>query len=716
MDNGQSLADFEKTFQEGIAKRPIPAAELLPVINSVTTLDSKKAEEWTLKLAQELTTAFDFAGLLLVIKDRKVQLGTAFGTSGIASMLKKAAIKDRLASAMIDAAAFGSVPLDNSLVRLDFLTSLKPGTLIIDPNWGIGEVKRLDDFYKRATIDFLTKRGHAMSFEALLDGVQLAPADHLLTRQYRDPEGIKKMAKEKPGELLHLILQSFGDMTIVKLENIVEKHNLVTPAGWKPFWEAARRDVKKDDLIKIPARRNDLIQLLTVSEDYGDAWFKKLSKTRNAEEILNAVLAFEATGKVPEMEDSQRSIIEERLAFAIKSAHNTNPPLYARLACAISRFGFLTPPLDDMRRHLMENNRYIKAAEHLAVHDTEALVQFLLAGGGNIAEVMLCAIPQMPYNILNDLLAALKDNPIAEKACKDLLKQPVAPATLVNWCFRNLETTPWKLPPLIDLLRHAISIIESHMVGEDLRMQNNIKLIFDVKGSWMDKFFNPLPECDRRRLFDRIQASPAWNPSTQSVLLKQMIEVDPDLAKLKRVTVKEEKQTLRITSWRSLAEKQLSYQHLLEVEMPKNRKDIAFARSYGDLRENFEYQVAKDKERELQQRQGELQHDLGQVKGTDFAGIPTDRVAAGTTVTLKLADGSQKEYVILGEWDRDEKLNIISNKARLATALDGHRVNETVQVPSADGEEDATITAIKPLSDAVHAWLKMIPTEWQPQM
>ena len=60
--------------------------------------------------------------------------------------------------------------------------------------------------------------------------------------------------------------------------------------------------------------------------------------------------------------------------------------------------------------------------------------------------------------------------------------------------------------------------------------------------------------------------------------------------------------------------------------MPQNNRDIAEARSYGDLRENFEYQAAKQQQATLLQRLSVMDADLRQVKGSDFAGAATDTV------------------------------------------------------------------------------------------
>jgi len=712
METTKSANENENLFLELIQRRPIPTAELLSVIHDLMIQDSKKADESTVMMMQELINAFDFAGLFLLIKDRREQLTRQLNATGIRDALKKAALKDRLVTALIDASGFGSVPLSQAFDRLDLLVSLKPETLILDQNWGVGKIRRMDDFYKRATIDFKERSNHQMSFEAILENVQRAPHDHLLTRCYLDQESVKKMVESHPGEVVKLVLRSFGDMTIVRLEElVVNKHRLVSATAWKNFWESARKELKKDTLVVIPSKRTEPIQLLAAAEEYGDTWFNDFSRVRDAVKLLELIADLENSDKVAGLDDVQRGLIEERLEFAAKSAYNTDPATYARVAVKIQSFGFLNPSADHMRMHLLENNRYIKAAEGLAVKDVNAMLTFLLAGGDSVASCMIVEMAQMPYNLLSELLSLLKDNPEAEAKVVQLLSRPQAPATLVNWAFRSRETTTWTLPPLLSLLGHAISVIESKLSGEALRMQNQLKLNFDAQGKWLDKLFDKLDGISQEILFDRLQASTAWDPATHRTLIKQMLDRNPELTKLKKAIVMKQQAAIRQTSWRSLAERQLQYKRLIEVEMPKNRTDIAIARSYGDLRENFEYQAAKDLERQLQQRQSELQRELGQVKGTDFTGIGHDRVAAGTTVTLRMDDGSVRVYTVLGEWDRDEALNIISNKTRLALAIEGKRAGERAVIPSASGTEETTIESIAVLSDEIRQWINTIPTE-----
>jgi transcription elongation GreA/GreB family factor len=102
-----------------------------------------------------------------------------------------------------------------------------------------------------------------------------------------------------------------------------------------------------------------------------------------------------------------------------------------------------------------------------------------------------------------------------------------------------------------------------------------------------------------------------------------MTKLDPALAS-NVVRKVEKKQEERVTSQRSYNEKKAAYDKLINVDMPENTKRIEFARSYGDLSENAEYQYAKDEQRALLQKQTLMQKDLDEVKPVFFDNVEAD--------------------------------------------------------------------------------------------
>lgn len=701
--------ELETRFLSLLETRPLPVTDLLPLLQAVTVAaGAAKAEEWTMLLIQELVDAADFGGLFLAVTDRMEPLSRALASDAILRLFKQTR-PDRLTDALLDAARFGDGPLCEALKRLGTLLALKPGAQVIDPSWGFGIIREADSFYKRFSLDFTRKPRHEIPFAIACDSLTAAPQDHLLTVRHNDPEGFARTVREQPGELLRMTLQSYGDLTAVRIEDLLVREKILTPDEWKGFWDAARKALKQDPLVVFPAKKSEPLRLLAEAESYGDDWFATFGATKNPERLLTRAIELEAAGQIAGLDAAQRAILEERLHFALRAAHQADAALYARLAVMVSRLGFLTPPTDQLRAHLWEGQRFLRASETLTVKDAAGLATFLLAEGSAATQRLLDALPRMPFSLLNEVLNRLNTAAEAEEACRKLLAQPKAPPTLVYWVFRNRGTLGWRLPPLHELLDHAVQIIESRLSGEALRMQNQLKRLFG-QTAWLEPVFAELDVPQRQRIFERIQASPAWDPATHRSLLGRMLKLDPSLAERKKAAPAPSRESVRWTSWRSLAERQLQYKKLIEVELPKNSRDIATARSYGDLRENFEYQAAKDFQRQLLQRQAEIQQELKLVKGTDFADAPHAAAGPGTRVALCLADNTRVVYAILGEWDRDEGLNIISSQSRLALCLTGRTAGEQVRVPGPSGEETARIEAVLPLDEPIREWIRSQPT------
>ena len=287
------------------------------------------------------------------------------------------------------------------------------------------------------------------------------------------------------------------------------------------------------------------------------------------------------------------------------------------------------------------------------------------------------------------------------------MKQPKAPATLTTLLVGSYEKfRDWtELPPLITLLTHAIALGEGRQGGETLKMQNLVRRLFGNK-DWLAKIFGWLAPEDQALFFERFQASIAWDPSTHHTTVVRMTKIVPAL-EAHLVKVEKKKEYARITSYRSFGLRKQEYLKLINEDMPANVKRIEFAKSYGDLSENAEYQYAKDEQRALMQKQTLMQADLEAVKPGDFADATTDEVMPGVTVVVAAKDG-EKTWTILGEWDNDIEKGILSSKTRVAQNMMGKKVGEDFELPDEDGNLTfATVKEIKPLSAEIREWMKL---------
>ena len=120
------------------------------------------------------------------------------------------------------------------------------------------------------------------------------------------------------------------------------------------------------------------------------------------------------------------------------------------------------------------------------------------------------------------------------------------------------------------------------------------------------------------------------------------------------------------------------------------------ARSYGDLRENFEFKAAKEMQAVLMRRKSELETALHRARGTNFENPDISQVSIGTIVTLRESDSGQDEsYTILGAWDGDPEQGIISYQTAIGQALLGKRIGERVTLNTDTGSASYEVVSIE---------------------
>ena len=143
---------------------------------------------------------------------------------------------------------------------------------------------------------------------------------------------------------------------------------------------------------------------------------------------------------------------------------------------------------------------------------------------------------------------------------------------------------------------------------------------------------------------------------------------------------------------------------LKNVERPKIVKEIAEARSHGDLSENAEYHAAKEKQSHVEGRIAQVEHWIASAEVIDVTKLQGDRVVFGATVTLEDADsGDEVTYRIVGELEADLKQGRVSVTSPIARALIGKSDGEAAIVRSPGGEKEYEIKSVEFVEDELPA-------------
>ena len=135
---------------------------------------------------------------------------------------------------------------------------------------------------------------------------------------------------------------------------------------------------------------------------------------------------------------------------------------------------------------------------------------------------------------------------------------------------------------------------------------------------------------------------------------------------------------------------------LKAVERPKIVREIAEARSHGDLSENAEYHAAKEKQSHLEGRLRQVEDWIARAEVIDLSRLRGDRVVFGATVTLADGEsGDEVRYQVVGELEADLKQGRISVTSPIARALIGKQEGDVARVLSPGGEREYEIVSVE---------------------
>lgn len=130
---------------------------------------------------------------------------------------------------------------------------------------------------------------------------------------------------------------------------------------------------------------------------------------------------------------------------------------------------------------------------------------------------------------------------------------------------------------------------------------------------------------------------------------------------------------------------QAELQHMKGVLRPAAARAIAEAREKGDLKENAEYDAAKEAQGILEAKIKQLEGIIATARIVDETTIDTSKVAILTKVTVtNLATKKQVTYQIVSEKEADLKAGKISVTSPIGKGLLGKTVGDVaeVQVPA----------------------------------
>jgi transcription elongation factor GreA len=148
---------------------------------------------------------------------------------------------------------------------------------------------------------------------------------------------------------------------------------------------------------------------------------------------------------------------------------------------------------------------------------------------------------------------------------------------------------------------------------------------------------------------------------------------------------------------KKLQEEIQALEYELNNELPK---ELRRARAHGDLSENAEYIMAKQRQDIVAARLGQLKRRLASLSLINLNNIPKDRIAFGSRVVLYDLDrATEIEYRLVTSEEADVGKGLISTTSPIGRSLMGKKVGDTCTVTTPNGVREFEVRSLQTVYD-----------------
>ena len=566
----------------------------------------------------------------------------------------------------------------------DALTALVSAGFCIHRSWGFGKITTVDTLMAKITIDFQTKPEHSMDLGFAAKILKPLDGSHILARKVTDLAGLKRMGALDHLELIKLVITSFGGQaTVAQIQESLVPD--VIEDDWKKWWADAKKEMKNDGHFQLPVKKTEPI-IYHVQEL--SAHDQLLSNLRDAKglkaQIAAATEIHKGIGEVENKEDVIDEMIKI-LNLAIKNHMNFKPSL--ALEAILLRDAIRTDIGTEAGEGEIEASSVFVKADDLAevieglsaAKQKLALDAFRLTHTDSWVDKYLEILNSSGLRLAGELAQMLIDSGHFDRF-KDHLHQLVskheASTDLMLWLGKNRSDS------FADILGPEVFGAMMAAIEQDRFNDKKTSKLGDFIMSDQELITDLIGSADVEVVEDLVralQATICFDDMDKRSLLGRIVKAYPSIQSM--ISGDQTKDdNLLIVSWPSLERRKNEYEELVKKKIPANSKEIAIARSYGDLRENHEFKAAKEMQKVLMARNGELEIDLTNARGTDFSDASVDQVSVGNKlVVTNLESNKEETFVLLGAWDGDPDNQILSYLTPLGQAFLGKKPGEEAE-------------------------------------
>jgi transcription elongation GreA/GreB family factor len=589
------------------------------------------------------------------------------------------------------------------------LSQLAPGNFCLHKSFGAGKVVDWDLPGKKITIDFEKSPNQSMELQFAFQRTEWIPTDDFRARKIEQIEELRALSKSDSNALvIHLLQSHGGSMTGDALEK--ELSGTVIPAAsFKKWWDAAKKTLRESRLAVVPQKRTEPIILRQGDQSPAQAL---VTDFEAAKDIKGMIRALEAIASdigafdndidalkrlLSDIDEGAKKAARVQLGLALQLIAARDEVIGTTKALELDpaavRLSDLILSADPFK--LADEVVTLPSARQRAIYES-----FPSAFGNEWVEKIVLVFDRVGARGVTEIARILLERDAMAALITHLrsaiARRGLGPDALI-WVCRERKAAAADVF-CADVGASILNLLENDHLSDGPRKTSRLQTLLAEDKQLLSDLVGVMDVNEARNFARRLLDCPVFADLEKKSLMARIIKARPETAELVNGQGGKKREELLLVSWESLERKKQELDEIIRVRIPQNTKDISIARSYGDLRENFEYKSAKDLQKMLMHRKAELERDIARARGTDFKGTDASKVNIGTVVTLRDEAGAEVVLTVLGAWDSIPEQKFVSYLSEVGKALMNRTPGETVEIRDHDTEalRTLTITAIRP--------------------
>jgi transcription elongation GreA/GreB family factor/transcription elongation factor GreA-like protein len=592
------------------------------------------------------------------------------------------------------------------------LSQLAPGNFCLHKSFGAGKIVDWDFGSKKITVDFQNSSGQEMDLQFAMQKTEWIAPDDFRAVKIEQIEQLRELAKKDSVALVVHILESHGgSITGDAIEQLVS--GAVIPAkDYKKWWDATKKAVKESRKAVVPTKRTDPLILRNSDITPAAALLADFEAARDIKGMIKALEAIAADmGAFDDDSDALKKLLSDIDEGAKKAARVQLGQAMQLVAARDEVIGSsktleLDPSAVRLSDLIAGSNLDKIADELVALPSTRqrAVFEAFDSAFGNewIAKIVT-VFDQVGARGVTEIARILNDNngmpKLMEHLGSALARRALGPDALI-WVCRERSASSESVFGA-DVGASILNLLENDHLSDGPRKTSRLQTLLNDDKALLSDLVKNMDLNEAKNFARRMLDCPVFGDLEKKSLMARIIKVRPETVELVSGQNAAKREEPLLVSWESLEKKKQELEELIRVKIPQNREDVKIAKSYGDLRENFEYKSAKDLEKYLNHRRTALEREIANARGTDFKGADIKTVNIGTIVVLADAKGAQQTITVLGAWDSNPEKKEVSYLSEVGKALMGLSVGDDAKIRDLETEQMQSLT-IKSIS-AYHA-------------